>query len=70
MNTMVFTRPMRRESQAATGKEKAERTPDQKKNRPAADKDRPKRENSHSAIRDCTAKPPANASMENRAAIR
>ena len=29
MNTMVLISPMRRESQAATGKEKAERTPDQ-----------------------------------------
>ena len=35
VNTIVLTRPMRRDSHAATGNEKAESTPDQKKNRPA-----------------------------------
>ena len=62
VNTMVLMRPMRRESQAATGKEKAESTPDQKKNRPAALSDRSKRSNSHSASSDWTTKPPAKAS--------
>jgi len=33
VKTMVFTSPNRLENDAATGKEKAERTPDQKKNR-------------------------------------
>ena len=36
VNTIVLTSPMRRDSQAATGKENAESTPDQKKNRLAA----------------------------------
>ena len=52
VNTMVLMRPMRREIQAATGKENAESTPDQKKNRPAALSDRSKRSNSHSASKD------------------
>ena len=68
VNTIVLTRPMRRDSQAATGNEKAENTPAQKKNRLAAESDRSKRSNSHSASSDCTTKPPANASRLNRAA--
>ena len=68
VNTMVLMRPMRRESQAATGNEKAESTPDQKKNRLAALSDRSKRSNSHSASNDWTTKPPAKASRLNRAA--
>ena len=49
MNTIVFTRPIRRDSQAATGNENAASTPDQKKNTPAADSDNPNLLNSHSA---------------------
>ena len=40
---------------------------DQKKNTLAADSDRSKRSNSHSASSDCTTKPPANASRLNSA---
>lgn len=69
VNTMVFTRPICRESQAATGNEKAASRPDQKKNKPAADSDRPNLLNSHSAMSDCTANPPAKASILKRAAI-
>ena len=43
VNTIVLTRPMRLEIQAATGKENALSMLDQKKNSPAADSDRPKR---------------------------
>ena len=68
VNTIVLTRPMRRDSQAATGKEKAESTPDQKKNSPAAVSDRSKRSNSQSASSDWTTNPPAKASRLNRAA--
>ena len=68
VNTIVLTRPMRRDSQAATGNENAASTPDQKKNTPAAASDMPNLLNSHSASSDCTAKPPANASMLNKAA--
>ena len=39
VKTMVLTSPNRLESDAATGKEKAERTPDQKKKRLAAESD-------------------------------
>ena len=68
VNTIVLTRPMRRESHAATGNENAANTPDQKKNSAAAASDKPNFSNSQSANRDCTAKPPANASMLKRAA--
>ena len=68
VKTIVLTRPMRRDSQAATGNENAASTPDQKKNRPAAASDRPNLSNSQSASSDCTAKPPANASMLKSAA--
>ena len=68
VNTIVLMRPMRRDSHAATGKEKADSTPDQKKNRLAALSDRSKRSNSQSASSDCTTKPPAKASRLNRAA--
>src|SRR5258708_36827095 len=67
VNTIVFTSPMRRDSQAATGNENAARTPDQKKYTPAAASDKPNLLNSHNARRDCTAKPPANASTLNKA---
>src|SRR2546426_11288895 len=53
---------------AATGKEKAERTPDQKKNRLAAESDRSNRSNNQSAKSDWTTKPPAKASRLNSAA--
>ena len=43
-------------------------TLDQKKNTLAADSDRSKRSNSHSASSDCTTKPPAKASRLNSAA--
>ena len=69
MNTMVFTRPMRAANWDATGNENAASTPDQKKNRPAAVRDRPNLSKSHNAISDCTAKPPAKASMLKTAAI-
>ena len=52
VNTMVLMRPTRLEIHAATGKEKAESTPDQKKNRLAALSDRSKRSKSHSASND------------------
>ena len=68
VNTIVLTSPMRFDSHAATGKEKAERTPDQKKNIPASASDRSNRSNSHSASSDWTTKPPAKASRLNRAA--
>src|ERR1700730_17023162 len=50
------------ESDAATGKEKAARSPDQKKNRLAAESDRSNRSNNQRANSDWTTKPPANAS--------
>src|ERR1700738_691028 len=62
VKTMVLTSPNRLESDAATGKEKAERTPDQKKNRLAAESDRSNRSNNQRANSDWTTKPPANAS--------
>ncbi len=68
VNTMVLTSPMARASRAATGYENALSTLDQKKNRLAADSDRSKRSNSHSASSDCTTKPPAKASRLNSAA--
>ncbi len=68
VNTMVLTRPMRRDSHAATGKEKAESTPDQKKKTPASASDRSNRSNSHSASSDWTTNPPAKASRLNSAA--
>src|SRR4051794_15371163 len=43
VNTMVLTRPMRRDSQAATGNEKAPSRLVQKKNRLAASSERSKR---------------------------
>ena len=67
VNTIVFTRPMRADSQAATGNENAASTPDQKKKSPAAESERPNLLNSHNASSDCTAKPPAKASMLNKA---
>jgi len=70
VNTMVFTRPMRAPSHAATGKEKAESTPVQKKNRLAAASDMSKRSKSHSASSDCTTNPPAKESTANSAARR
>src|SRR5436309_15912885 len=69
VNTIVFTRPKRLASHAATGKENAARVLDQKKNTLVAVSERSKRSKSHSAISDCTAKPPANESMLNSAAI-
>src|SRR6185503_11059094 len=68
VNTIVLIRPMRAPIQAATGKENADNTPVQKKNRLAAARDMSKRSNSQSASRDWTTKPPANESMLNRAA--
>src|ERR1700704_2464055 len=68
VKTMVFTSPNRLESDAATGKEKAESTPDQKKNRLAAESDRSNRSNNQRANSDCTTKPPAKASRLNSAA--
>ena len=59
---MVLMRPMRVASHAATGYENALATLDQKKNRLAADSDRSKRSNSHSASSDWTTNPPAKAS--------
>jgi hypothetical protein len=70
VNTMVLTRPIRRESHAATGNENADSTPLPKKKRPAVESDRSNLLNSQRATSDCTAKPPANESMLNRAAIR
>jgi hypothetical protein len=69
VNTMVLMRPIRFDNHAATGKEKADSTPLQKKNSPAAERDSSNLLNSHSATSDCTAKPPANESMLNRTAI-
>ena len=69
VKTMVFTSPIFRDSQAATGKENAENTADQKKDTPAVVKDRPNLSNSHRTSRDCTANPPANESILNKAAI-
>ncbi len=70
VNTMVFTSPMRPASQAATGKEKADSAPDQKKNNPASASERPKRSNSQRASSDCTASPPAKESTLKSAARR
>ncbi len=49
VNTIVLMRPMRRDSEAATGNEKADRIPDQAKNRAAAVSDMSKRSNNQSA---------------------
>src|ERR1700720_1544965 len=68
VKTIVLTSPNRLESDAATGKEKAERIPDQKKNRLAAESDRSNRSNNHRAKSDWTTKPPAKASRLNSAA--
>ena len=68
VNAMVLRSPMRRASQAATGKDKAASTPDQKKKRPALARDRPNLLKSHSASSDWTRKPPAKASMLKSAA--
>ena len=68
VNTMVLISPMRPASHAATGNENAPSTLDQKKNRLAAESDRSNRSNSHSAISDCTASPPAKESRLNSAA--
>jgi hypothetical protein len=68
VNTMVFTSPTWRDSQAATGNEKAESTPDQKKNRLADESGNSNRSKSQSASSDCTTKPPAKASRLNKAA--
>src|ERR1041384_5585821 len=66
--TIVLTRPMRFDSQAATGNENAPSVLDQKKNRLAPLSERSKRSKSHSASIDCTASPPANESTLNSAA--
>ncbi len=68
VNTIVLMRPNRRASLAATGYEKAVSTFDQKKNSAVVASDRSKRSNSHSAMSDGTAKPPANESRLNSAA--
>src|SRR5262249_7799864 len=68
VKTMVLTRPKRLPSRAATGYEKAVSTFDQKKNALAAASERSKRSNSHSAMSDCTVKPPANESRLKSAA--
>src|ERR1700731_2575825 len=68
VKTMVFTSPNRLESDAATGKEKAERTPGQKKNKLAAESDKVNRSNNHRANSDWTTKLPAKASRLNSAA--
>src|SRR5262249_9199512 len=68
VNTMVLTSPIRPDNQAATGNEKAESTPDQKKNRLADESENSNRSNSQSASSDCTTKPPAKASRLNKAA--
>src|SRR5262249_21364650 len=68
VNTMVLMRPIRPAIRAATGWEKALNTPAQKKNTLAADRDSSNFSNSHSARRDWTMKPPANASRLNSAA--
>src|SRR6202022_2789010 len=68
VKTMVFTSPNRLESEAATGKRKREGTPDQKKNRLAAESDRSNRSNNQRAKSDWTTKPPAKASRLNSAA--
>src|ERR1700738_1316694 len=68
VKTMVLTSPNRLESDAATGKEKAERTPDQKKKRLAAESDKANRSNNQRAKSDWTTNPPAKASRLNRAA--
>src|ERR671923_1245313 len=49
VKTIVLTSPIRRAIHAATGNENADSSPDQKKKRPAAESDRPKRSNSQSA---------------------
>src|SRR5688572_15369604 len=68
VNTIVLIRPMRRDNHAATGNEKAENKPDQKKKTPAAASDISNRSNSHSASNDWTTKPPAKASRLKSAA--
>ena len=65
---MVLTRPIRLESQAATGNEIAPSRLEPKKKTLAAASDRSKCWNSHSASSDCTTKPPAKASRLNSAA--
>ena len=68
VNTIVFTRPMRCASRAATRYEPAESSPVQKKMVPAVAIDRSNRSNSQSASRDWTMKPPPSASRLNNAA--
>src|ERR1700674_1664538 len=68
VKTMVLTSPNRLESDAATGKEKAERTPDQKKKRLPAESDRSNRSKNQKAKSDWTTNPPAKASRLNSAA--
>src|SRR5437667_5185746 len=63
VNTMVFTSPMRLEIRTATRYENADRTPVQKKIVPATAVDSSNLSKSHKARRDCTMKPPPNASM-------
>src|SRR4051812_49060006 len=68
VNTMVLTSPMRPASQAATGNDTALSRLEQKKKALAEASDRSNCWKSHSASRDWTTKPPANASRLNSAA--
>src|SRR5512139_761253 len=68
VKTIVLSNPIRFATQGAANCEKAENSPDQKKNWPAAASDRSKRSNNHSASSEFTTRPPAKASTENSAA--
>lgn len=58
VNTIVLISPMFRDSHAATGNDRAESTPDQKKKTPASESERPNCSNSQRARSDWTTKPP------------
>ncbi|KGS78034.1 putative lipoprotein [Burkholderia pseudomallei MSHR5596] len=70
VNTIVFSRPILRDSGVAASWEPAESKPAQKKNRPAAATESPKRCISHSDSSELTTRPPANASTLNSIASR
>ena len=70
VNTIVLMRPIRLAIRAATGSENALNTPAQKKKTLAAATESANFSNNQSASKDCTMKPPANASMLKSAASR
>jgi len=70
VQTIVFSRPIRRATIGAASCDAAESSPVTKKNKLACPSDIPKRSNSQSASSALTVNPPAKASMLNRLASR